>query len=411
MFIRLPILEISGSRGQPDSTAILHPLQRELSHNEDDMTSNAPSGPKPMSEYTSRELGVLERKIIEDTERVRQLISAEKYDEACELGRASLQYIDADGIHLSRPMAQLASELSKSITSRDLGPRSDDQRREKLLEDSATVFRELLGIFSEPKVDLAQVKPLRLNRLIGLLGEQQNHPALALVFTSLWESREVQHKWRPENIWAIGRRLVIAQYFSGDYDAAIRLAEGIVYNNRRMWGSRGPSTLDMKLLLSQLYSSIGGRYQPQRHGRERAKKYYKKAADLHENVLRAFTDPCYDGLDDDDDVIDLDESSTSVDLGLAEKGTSSPAIGYILRHVRLLKLSIQRLGEWPKSPAEYGRLIAAVSENVPDGSADIEEVKKWNIENFGDGKAEATDDLLDPNFSHWGLPDGQASED
>ncbi|KAF7172589.1 hypothetical protein CNMCM5623_004760 [Aspergillus felis] len=360
-----------------------------------------------MSEYKSRELGVLERKIIEDTERVQQLISAERYDEACELGRASLQYIDAYGIHLSRPMAQLASELSKSIASRDFGPRRDEQRGEKMLKDSATVFRELLGIFSEPKVDLAQVNPLRLNCLIGLLGEQQNHPALALVFTSLWESREVQCNWRPENIWAVGRRLVIAQYFSGDYDAALRLAGDIVYSLRRMLGTRDPSTLDMKLLLSQLYSTIGGRHQSQRYGRERAKKYYKKAADLHENVLRAFTH----GLDNDDDFIDLEESSTSVDLGLAGKGTSSPASGYILRHVRLLKLSIQRLGEWPKSPAEYGRLIAAVSKNVPDGLADIEEVKKWNIENFGDGKAEATDDLLDPNFSHWGLPDGHASED
>jgi tetratricopeptide (TPR) repeat protein len=389
----------------------IHPFQLELSQNEDDMTSDASSGPKPMSENKSRELGVLERKIIEDTERVQQLISAERYDEACELGHASLQSIDAYDIHLSRPMTQLASELSKSIASRDLGPPGDDQRREKMLKVSATVFRELLGIFSEPKVDLAQVNPLRLNRLIGLLGEQQNHPALALVFTSLWESRAVRHEWGSENIWAVGRRLVIARYLSGDYDAAIRLAEDIVYNHRRMLGTRNPFTLDMKLLLSQLYSSIGGRYQSQRHGRERAKKYYKKAADLHENVLRVFTDPYHDGFNNDDDFIDLEESSTSVDLGLAEEGTSSPASGYILRHIHLLKLSIERLGEWPKSPAEYGRLIAAVSANVPDGVGYTEEVKKWNIENFGDGKAEATDDLLDPNFSHWGLPDGHASED
>ncbi|KAJ5206562.1 hypothetical protein N7491_002823 [Penicillium cf. griseofulvum] len=375
------------------------------------MTSDASIGPNTMSEYKSRELGVLGRKIIEDAERVQQLISAERYDEACDLGRASLQYINTYDIHLSRPMTQLASELSKSIASRDLGPRGDDQRREKMLKVSATVFQELLGIFSEPKVDLPQVNLLRLNRLIGLLGEQQNHPALALVFTSLWKSHEVRDKWGPENVLAVGRRLVIARYFSGDCDAAIRLAEDMVYNYRRVWGTRHPSTLDMKLLLSQLYSSIGGRYQSQRHGRERAKKYYKKAADLHENILRDFADPCHDGLDKDDDFIYLDESSTSADLGLTEKGTSSPASGYILQHVRLLKLSIQRLGEWPNSPAEYGRLIAAVSESVPDGLAYIEEVKKWNIENFGDGKAEATDDLLDPNFSNWGLPDGHVSED
>lgn len=374
------------------------------------MTSDASSGPKPMSEDKIRELGVLERKIIEDTERVQQLISAESYDEACELGRASLQYIDAYDIHLSRPMTQLASKLSKSISSRDLGPRGDDQRREKTLKGSAIVFRELLGIFSEPEGDLAQVNPLRLNRLIGLLGEQQNHPALALVFTSLWESRRVTHEWGPENIWVV-RRLVIARYFSGDYNPDIHLAEDIIYNLRRMFGTRDPSTLDMNLLLSQLYSSIGGRYQSQKHGRDRAKKYYKKAADLHENVLRAFTDPSHDGFDNDDDFIDLHESSTSVDLGLEEESTSLPASGYILRHIRLLKLSIQRFGEWPKSPAEYGRLIAAVSENIPDGVGNAEDVNEWNIENFGDGKAEATDDLLDPNFSHWGLPDGHASED
>ena len=55
--------------------------------------------------------------------------------------------------------------------------------------------------------------------------------------------------------------LVITRYMISDYNAAVRLAEDLVYNCARVYGSRHPSTVEMTVLLSQMYTSVAQGYQ------------------------------------------------------------------------------------------------------------------------------------------------------
>ncbi|EED21881.1 hypothetical protein TSTA_091220 [Talaromyces stipitatus ATCC 10500] len=85
-----------------------------------------------------------------------------------------------------------------------------------------------------------------------------------------------------------------------------------------------------------------------------------KAAALHENTLRVFIDP------------NSSESSPAID-----EGTSSPGSEYggppspegerpedagkcVRQHLHLLKLAVERLGNWPKDYGEYERLNLAL---------------------------------------------------
>jgi hypothetical protein len=166
-----------------------------------------------------------------------------------------------------------------------------------------------------------------------------------------------------------------------------------------------------------------------------ANRYYRKAAAIHENILRVFTDPVYASMDDSTFMDDSNNgnngsgvfngASPSVD------GELSPCLQkafgdlpahhgrhvhgddvddddghHVRQHLLLLKLAVQRLGCWPKDYAEYERLNADVFREYHADLKGVGGVEKWDLSAFGDGKAEADLDLLRPeDCKDWELLD------
>ncbi|KAF4959761.1 hypothetical protein F66182_18278, partial [Fusarium sp. NRRL 66182] len=206
---------------------------------------------------------------------------------------------------------------------------------------------EAFKVIKELNINLTQLSLAHLNNIIALLGEQQDYKSLAWLLTLLWNSREAQRSWQSSVTFALGRRFILVRYLVGEVSGALRLAEDIVYNCRRVHGPRHPSTLEMSILLSQLYTSVAQRYQSQKSGHEIARRYYKKAAAVHENILRVFTDPSFAELEGGDMSMSMDGSTYSLDL--INVASSNWTEGqHVRQHLDLLKLAIERLGDWPK---------------------------------------------------------------
>ncbi|KAL4762142.1 NACHT domain protein [Aspergillus foveolatus] len=330
---------------------------------------------------------------------VRELIKLNKYEEACELALASFKYIAAQSSYRTPAIARFVLALSINVSGRGL--HLNEAARKRMLAVSATIMQDVLKVLGELRINLAQVGLEHLNSLIGVLGEQADYPTLAAVLTSIWHSREAQRDWDPYITLSLGRLYIMARYFVGDTTAAVRLAEDIVYNCRRVHGARHPSTLQMSILLSQLYTGIGQRYQAHKDAQELANRYYKRAAALHENILRALSDPTFADLDGSlDGGMSTDGSVLDLDSDLANAALSDDQVR---EHFRLFKLAIQRLGGWPKDYSEYERLNADLFREYPDALKGIEGVEKWDLKSFGAGKAESDEDQVDVNFSDWRL--------
>lgn len=217
----------------------------------------------------------------------------------------------------------------------------DTKVRNDMMELSRKIIHEVLQACKDSKIDFVRLQLHELNRLAGLLGEQQNHVDLEVrpsssdpypyyyayhndrqwLLNLLWSSREVQKTWSSTTIISIGRRYVQATYANKDHRSrAIRLCEDICYNLRRVWGSLDPKTLEMSELLSQLYTSMG---------------HYREAMAVHENVLRLVVD----GDDGDDRTVDTMDSER------------------VKMHVEWLKQCYLRLQGWDKSAATYKNLV------------------------------------------------------
>ncbi|PWY73042.1 NACHT domain protein [Aspergillus heteromorphus CBS 117.55] len=320
-----------------------------------------------------------------------QLLASENYQQACHLSLTAFKYIWAHQGYSSQATLKLVFQLGLVIAGHDIKTRPAASTRKEMLNVSATIMRDTLGYFKKQNIDLAQLDLIHLNSLIGVLDEQHDYHTLAWVLTSLWNSRDAHATSQPQSAYtlALGRMLVITRYLIGDYTAAVRLAEDIVYNCARVHGPRHPSTVEMTVLLSQMYTSVAQGYQNQKDRRELACRYYKKAASLHENALRVFIDPS-------------SVSSTEMDGG-SLSGASSPASSpgegeeegkCVRQHLHLLKLAVERLGDWPKEYAEYERLNADLFRTFGQDLKGVDGVDKWNLKRFGSGRAEASDDLI-----------------
>lgn len=358
---------------------------------------------------------------------VEQLLEARRYDTACDLALACFKYISGHKVAYHTPMmAKLVLVLGMTIGGRDLATVPDGQARKLMLHTSGILVQDVLRVLRELRVNLSSLPLPDLNRLIGLVGEQQDYQTLAWILTTLWQNRASHRDWHPSVVFALARRFILARYAIGDSMAALRMAEHIVYNCRRVHGTRHPSTLDMSAFLAQLYTGTAQRYQAGRGGGakgspEMANRYYKKAAAIHENILRVYSDPGYaemegalldgghhagamgDGASQFDvgdlAVSEADDCSHTGGAAVADAGAT------VRQHLRLLKLAVERLGAWPKDFAEYERLNADVFREFQADLRGVEGVEKWNLKAFGAGKAEADDDLLDPNFKDWELID------
>jgi hypothetical protein len=332
------------------------------------------------------------------------LLKAGEYHLASDLALASFRYISVHDEYRTPGILKLVLTLGMTISGRDL-PGIDEVTRKKLVGISSAILTDAFHVIKDLKIDMTQVDLANLNTLIGLLGEQQNYKALAWLLAVLWNSRQAQHTWQPYITFALGRRIILARFLVGEYMAALRLAEDIVYNYRQVYGARHSNTLEMSALLSQLYTSIAQHYQSNKNGHELAQRYYKKSAALHENILRAFTESAVGHLEGSSLGSSVNGSvngdSSMFDLQYSE--TSESKAEHIRTHFKLLKLAVERLGGWPKDYTEYERLNADLFREFQEELKSVEGVEKWNLKAFGSGKAESREDELDLEIKNWQL--------
>ncbi|KAJ5090199.1 hypothetical protein N7532_008883 [Penicillium argentinense] len=351
---------------------------------------------------------------IASNSRVLELLQAQRYDEASNLALAAFQYISADKSFGTPAIVKFVFTLGIFITGRTSHPQPDQATQKKLAGVSAVIIQEVLRVISDLKINLAQISLDYLNILIGLLGEQKEYKNLVWLLSGLWANRNVQN-WSSTVTLGLARRYILARYLVGDALKAARLAEDIVYNCRRVNGARHTSTLEMSTLLSQLYTGIAQRYQAEKGGQHMANKYYKKSAGVHENLLRILIDPSFAefeaGLDGS---LSMDGSAYDLDISDSANGNTLPEGEHVRQHLNLLKLAVQRLGDWPKDYEEYKRLNDEVFlEFGADllGVEGVEGVDKWDPKKFGGGKAQGSEDTLNTEIESWELDLGQNGEE
>ena len=331
--------------------------------------------------------------------RVAQQLNAEDYHSACYLALAAMKYIGSHRGYSDQATLKLVFKLGLLIAGREIDARPAVSAKKYMLSVSATILRDTLGYLKEHNIELAQLDLETVNNLIKVLDEQHDYPALAWVLTSLWDSRDAYSLSQPQYAYtlALGRMLVITRYLMGDYTASVRLAEDLVYNCARVHGSRHPSTVEITVLLSQMYTSVAQGYQGQKGRRELAYRYYRKAAALHENALRVFIDPSSASASDVD--VDVISGMSSPSSG-SSPGENAEEGKYVRKHLHMLKLAVERLGDWPKEYSEYEGLshdLFSIFANELEG---VDGVDKWNLKSFGSGQAEDSDDLISFHREH-----------
>ncbi|OQE92518.1 hypothetical protein PENNAL_c0007G01338 [Penicillium nalgiovense] len=329
-------------------------------------------------------------------DRLDQLLLSRDYKSACDLALTSFKYIWAqNGFQDPLVIVKVLFQIGLAVSGQDIHPRPERDVKERMLDVSATIAKALLGYCSRKSIDLSKVDAANMNKLIGIFEEKKDYHNLASILTLLWESRQRYGPPSQEHDYTLplGRRLVITRYLIGEYVSAIRLAEDLMYNCARVHGPRHPSTVEMTVLLSQMYTSVAQGYQESHDSRELAYRYYKKAAALHEDALRVLMDPTSTPP------VDTVEWSSSGGSDVGSPGVEGEETGsYVRRHMHLLKLAVERLGGWPKDYSEYERLNSELFNTFGNDLKGTDGVEKWKINNFGNGRAEANDDLIFPNW-------------
>ena len=333
---------------------------------------------------------------------VQQYLEAKRYDEAISLALGAFHYIGAHPEFRTPAIVKFVFTLAVFITGHTLPVQPDAAVQKKLIGASSMITKEVLRVISDLNINLSQINLDYLNVLIGILGEQKEYKTLTWLLSTLWTSRNQQQvAWPAHVTLSLARSYILARYLVGDSLKATRLAEDIVYNCRRVNGARHSSTLEMSTLLTQLYTGIAQRYGAEKEGQVLARKYYKKSAGVHENILRIFVDPEFAEFEGGMDTsFSIDGSAYDLNIEETASGANISEGQHVKNHFQLLKLALQRLGDWPKDVSEYERL----NEELKEFSEDIEGVEgvsKWNLKGFGSGKASGSEDLLDFNNISW----------
>ncbi|KAI2747521.1 hypothetical protein DTO013E5_810 [Penicillium roqueforti] len=335
--------------------------------------------------------------------RVDQLLRSKDYQSACHIALAATKYIGAHHGYSSDATLKLVFKLGLLLAGQDNDIHPAGSADKYMLSVSATILRDTLEYFKEHNFELAHLDLEHINRLIKVLDEQQDYHTMAWVLTSLWNSRDAYALSQPRHSYtlALGRMLVITRYLISDYSGAVRLAEDLVYNCARVHGPRHPSTVEMTILLSQMYTSVAQGYQTQKSRRKLAYQYYRKAAALHENALRVFIDPSSAPASD----VDMDVISGISSPSSASSPDENMEEGkHVRQHLHMLKLAVERLGNWPKEYSEYERLNRDLFSTFANDLKGVEGVEKWNLQSFGSGQAEASDDLVSFHHEHLAIP-------
>ncbi|RYO75927.1 hypothetical protein DL766_004901 [Monosporascus sp. MC13-8B] len=389
---------------------------------------------------------------------LKTLLASHKYQAALDLARCTFQFLlvhegldDPTEITLGFQLCLMMAGHGEYR--QEVAP--DAKIREEMLKLSHTILMEVIGICQKSNLSLERCPLAELNELIALVGDQDDRKLLQWLLTKLWDSRERQTSWPSEAMLKLGQRLVQARFSNGDYAVAIKLADDLVYNLRRVQGPRHKQTLEMYALLASLYTSAGQYYhtramamatdknsstaETSQRASLIARTYFRKAITTNEEVLKLLIDRNADDSDEDGDdqysvvgssnrgsVIGSRSSSRHIDHFVTgtngtngENKTASVALNDVQtfmtgkdgsgtapaqapeavlvaaarRHLRLLKLAVQRLGGWGRPTA--GHQTLALTTKVwkqfgPELKMKEEEVisSKWKVDGFGGGKAE-----------------------
>lgn len=382
---------------------------------------------------------------------IRTLMRQHKYKGAAELARCTYLFLMAHeglddpteislGFQLCLLMAgrnvreehdQTNGHNSKRENHPDL---PDDQAlRKEMMDLSRKILGEVLDICETHKISLIRCQWSEINDLISLLGEVQELGRLQWLLKTLWDSRDGQSSWGHDVMLALGTRLAQASFLTAEKDnnsakrkTAIRLAEDLAYNVRRVHGARHQRTLQIMTLQASLYTSTAQHYQAtggteakdcsdKTRAADLARLYFKKAAVVHEDVLKLLLDK-----DTDDDDSDSNSNHSTVQrYGNTRRPSSTlrrvsshaalqhhhhhhkssitreQEVDAVKTHLRLLKIAMQRLGTWgPRGAVEYERLTAKVwsefGAELKAASVKEEQVraKAWKVEEYGGGKSE-----------------------
>lgn len=332
---------------------------------------------------------------------LRGLVDNKKFAEAFDIATIGFKYAKAHDAYQSLGAISSGFALASCLDGRGVNRCPEETLRKKLLQLSNAVVKELLAAARDQGLDLAYVHLSEMNELIAMLGEQGDWDTLESLLSSLWNTKKAQQTWPSDVLLRLGARLTAVRYLSGQPVKAIRLCEDIAYNLRRTQGNADPATLETYNMLVQLYTSTAQMYQKSagsdKSAATLAQDYFKKAVLLEEDILRRFTSEGINGEAGDDE----DEEDTAAAI-LAEHGVQTNGIANhtygngktdrgaeIKQHMRLLKLSFQRLGQWPKPLGVYEQLNSNIYRLYGDQLKGVEGVEKWQSKGFGGGKAES----------------------
>lgn len=360
--------------------------------------------------------------------RLTTLLTQRRYKEAYELTACTFNFLMAheglDDPTEIRLGFQLCLMMAARTDDKALNHKpSDPVLHKSMLSLSGKILAEVLDICKKFNFDLARCQLSELNSLIILIGEQRDFTRLQWLLDLLWSSREGQSAWSTETVLCLGRRLVQSQFAAGNHTGAIKLCENIVYNIRRVHGIRHYHTVSFQTLLASMYTSLALRYSREatregaknkRHSEEMARVYFKKAMQVHEEVLKQIVNSDdADMSDDDDDEFDYaDAASTHRGPNGAANAGSVTACGFawisreqelcaVREHIRKLQLAVQRYGGFSKPSSNYEKLTSHVwgcygKEADFKMAQDQVLAAKWKVEGFGSGKAEG--DISEDEF-------------
>lgn len=340
--------------------------------------------------------------IVASNKTLGRLIEKNQFSEAHDVAKMSFMYAQYRKGFMGPRAIGRGFELASYLDGRGENRCPDEKLRRTLLQLSNSIIKDILRICKEQNINLAQIQLRELNELIALLGEQEDYDTLESLLNQLWGTREAQRSWPPEVLLNLGQRLICARYLAGHQIKALRLAEDISYNLRRVNGIRHPATLDAYKLLAQLYTSTGLAYQNEA-GSDKAAgglaaDHFKKAIIVHEDVLRWLLSETTGGASGGDDEEEDTAASILADHGVDVSresnvnGIDDARRGELVKqHLHLLRLGYQRLGSWPKTYAAYERLNAELFRTYGEQLKGVEGVEKWNAKGFGSGKAESNE--------------------
>lgn len=348
------------------------------------------------------------------------LLKEQKHKQALELTRCTFRFLmEHEGLDDPTEITlgfQLCLMMAGRTDDQALNQKSADGTINKAMIDlSRQIIAEVFDICKNFKFNLAQCKLEDLNSLTILIGEQKDYDRLQWLLELLWSSREGQSSWSSEVVLALGKRLVQAQFASGDKSKAIRLCENIVYNVRRVHGVRHYRAISFNALLASMYTSLALKYSEEAihennknksHARDMARVYFKKAIQVHEEVLKQIvnTDDADDSDCDDDESDYTDVMSAHRGLAGTRNGNAPVGCGLvwpsreqelhsIKLHIRRLQLALQRYGGFVKPSSTYEKLTGRVWETYhkdPSFNMGKDQVlaNTWKIEGYGSGRAE-----------------------